>query len=68
MRATSGHPGGAHFALVLRSDGSEAVERRRREFRDKAVKQGVPVYDEMAAAADALAGMAFHERYLCQRG
>jgi hypothetical protein len=64
LRATSRYPGRAHFVLVLRSDGSEAVERRRREFREKAVKQGVPVYDEMAAAADALAGVAFYERYL----
>jgi acyl-CoA synthetase (NDP forming) len=68
MRATSRHPGRAHFVLVLRSDGAEAVDRRRREFREKAVKQGVPVYDEMIAAADALAGVAFHERYLCSRG
>ena len=25
---------------------------------------GIPVYDEMANAADALAGVAFYERYL----
>jgi acyl-CoA synthetase (NDP forming) len=68
MRATSRPPGRAQFVLVLRSDGAEAVDRRRREFREKAVKQGVPVYDEMIAAADALAGVAFHERYLCSRG
>ena len=67
MRATARHPGRAHFALVLRSDGSEAVEQRRREFRARAVQQGVPVYDEMVNAADALAGVAFFERYLAAR-
>jgi acyl-CoA synthetase (NDP forming) len=45
IRAISRHPGRAHFALVLRSDGAEPSERRRREFRSKVVAQGVPVYD-----------------------
>jgi acyl-CoA synthetase (NDP forming) len=67
IRARSRHPGQAHFALVLRSDGAEPSERRRREFRSKAVAAGVPVYDEMASAADALAGVAFFERYLAAR-
>ena len=64
LRARDRHPGRAHFALVLRSDGTEASERRRREFRGEAVRRGMPVYDEMANAADALAGVAFFERYL----
>ncbi|MEK7862957.1 MAG: acyl-CoA synthetase, partial [Chloroflexota bacterium] len=68
LRVRARHPGRAHFALVLRSDGAEPSERRRREFRDTAVRQGIPVYDEMANAADALAGMAFFERYLAARG
>lgn len=54
---------GTHFALVLRSDGSEAVERRRRDFRTLAAFAGMPVYDEMINVADALAGVAFHERF-----
>ena len=67
LRARARHPGQAHFALVLRSDGAEPSERRRREFREKAVEQGIPVYDEMTNAADALAGLAFFERYLAAR-
>ena len=67
IRACARNSGRAHFALVLRSDGAEAVESRRREFRGKAVALGVPVYDEMANAADALAGVAFFERYLAGR-
>jgi acyl-CoA synthetase (NDP forming) len=68
IRALSRRPEQAHFALVLRSDGSEASEKRRREFRGKAAAHGIPVYDEMANAADALAGVAFFERYLQARG
>jgi acyl-CoA synthetase (NDP forming) len=64
LRARERHPGRAHFALVLRSDGAEPSEARRREFRSKAVAQGIPVYDEMADAARALAGVAFLERFL----
>jgi acyl-CoA synthetase (NDP forming) len=67
IRARSRRPAQAHFALVLRSDGAEPSEQRRREFREKAVRQGIPVYDEMANAADALAGVAFFEDYLKAR-
>lgn len=67
LRARARRPGQAHFALVLRSDGAEPSERRRREFRSKIVAQGVPVYDEMSNAADALAGVGFYERYLASR-
>ena len=67
IRVRERHPGRAHFALVLRSDGGEASEQRRREFRGEAVKQGIPVYDEMANAADALAAVGFFERFLAGR-
>jgi hypothetical protein len=63
LRARARRPDQAHFALVLRSDGAEPSERRRREFREKSIAQGIPVYDEMANAADALAGVAFFETY-----
>ena len=64
IRARARHSSSAHIALVLRSDGSEAVERRRRDFRGAVVRQGIPVYDEMTNVADALAGLAFYERFL----
>ena len=67
MRARSRRPAQAHFVLVLRSDGAEPSEQRRREFRASAVRQGIPVYDEMANAADALAAVAFFENYLKAR-
>jgi acyl-CoA synthetase (NDP forming) len=67
LRVRERNLGRAHFALVLRSDGGEASERRRREFRGEAVARGIPVYDEMANAADALAAVGFFERYLSTR-
>jgi len=67
LRARARRPHQAHFVLVLRSDGAEPSEQRRREFRQKAIAQGIPVYDEMANAADALAGVAFFEAYLRAR-
>jgi acyl-CoA synthetase (NDP forming) len=67
LRVRERNPGRAHFALVLRSDGGEASEARRREFRGEAVARGIPVYDEMANAADALAAVGFFERYLAAR-
>lgn len=67
VRVRGKHTNGAHFLLVLRSDGSEAAETRRREFRAIAVAQGIPVYDEMISAAQALAAVATYERFLLER-
>lgn len=67
MRVQEKHPGKAHFILVLRSDGEPALEARKREFRDKAVALGVPVYDEMANAGHALAALATFERFKAAR-
>ena len=44
-----------HIALVLRSDGEVDSEERKREYRRDAVARGVPVFDELANAAKALA-------------
>jgi len=45
---------GMHIALVLRSDGEPEIEERKREYRRTAVGRGVPVFDELPAAAYAL--------------
>jgi acyl-CoA synthetase (NDP forming) len=63
LRVQSRFPGQAHFALVLRADGEPKLEERKREFRAQAVALGIPVYDELDAAARALAALAFHERF-----
>lgn len=48
------HAGEAHFVLVLRSDGSQVLDDRKRVVRRRALAAGIPVYDEMAPAALAL--------------
>ncbi len=67
MRVQQKYPGKAHFILVLRSDGEPILEARKREFRDKVVALGVPVYDEMANAGHALAALATFERFKAAR-
>ena len=67
LRVQQRHPGQCHFALVLRSDGSELCEARKREFRRDAMALGVPVFDEMSNVADALAAVARYERFLAER-
>jgi acyl-CoA synthetase (NDP forming) len=57
------HAGGAHFVLVLRSDGEPAVEARKQDYRERAVAVGIPVYDEPGDAARALAAVRLAERY-----
>ncbi|PWG65817.1 acetate--CoA ligase family protein [Sediminicurvatus halobius] len=49
------HPGRAHFLLVLRSDGSPQLDDIKRKYRERALAVGIPVYDEVTNAADALA-------------
>jgi acyl-CoA synthetase (NDP forming) len=51
-----------HFLLVLRSDGSERIDGQRRYYREKAQALGVPVFNEMANAATALAALGHFER------
>ena len=58
---------GIHFVLVLRSDGEAQLEGIRREFRDKLIPLGVPVYDEMSNAGHALIAMQQYERFILSR-
>ncbi len=46
-----------HLVLVLRSDGEPDVEERKRAYRARAVAAGIPIFDELAPAAVALAGL-----------
>ena len=56
-----------HFALVLRSDGSESADERKRSDRARALALGIPVFDEMPEVARALAGVSRYERFLASR-
>jgi acyl-CoA synthetase (NDP forming) len=56
-----------HFALVLRSDGELEIEAEKQRYRRAALALGVPVFDELSDAANALACLAAHERFLHDR-
>ena len=61
MSAILGHCGadGAspHAVLVLRADGEPEIEVVKREMRARALDAGIPVYDELGDAAQALRGL-----------
>ena len=63
MRVQSKFPGLAHFLLVLRSDGADQIEARKREFRAKAVELGIPGFVEIGDAGHALKGLRGQERF-----
>lgn len=52
-----------HFLLVLRSDGELEIEAEKQRYRAAALALGVPVFNELVDAADALACLAAHERF-----
>ena len=54
----------AHFALVLRSDGSKELDDRRRNYRAMAAQSRIPVFDEISSAAGALGAVRLMEQRL----
>lgn len=58
---------GPHFILVLRSDGELEIEAEKQRYRAAALALGVPVFDELSDAAEALACLAAHEHALADR-
>jgi len=61
------HPGRAHLAVVLRSDGSPELDERKRTYRMRALAAGIPVFDELAPAAQALSCVRHLEAQLARR-
>lgn len=59
--------GVAHLILVLRSDGDAEIEERKRGYRRDSVQAGIPVFDEIAEAAKALACLRVIEAVRCRR-
>ena len=51
------YPGQAHFALALRSDGSAEIDDKKRAYRERALANDIPVFDELSDAADAFAAL-----------
>jgi len=62
------HLDGPHFVLVLRADGSPALEERRRRYRAVALAAGIPVYDELEPVAEVLAAVRWVESRAPRRG
>lgn len=60
-------PGVAHFAMALRTDGSPELDQKRREYRERATRARVPVFDEIPAMARALSIVGHLERRLAAR-
>ncbi|SLN47615.1 acetate--CoA ligase family protein [Oceanibacterium hippocampi] len=60
-------PEAPRLALVLRSDGSEVTENRKRSDRRTALDAGLAVYDELVDAAAALSALAAWERFRASR-
>lgn len=57
-RIGAGGADGPRIALVLRSDGAEETDARRRKDRRTAIDAGIPVFDELPEAAKALGALA----------
>jgi hypothetical protein len=64
-RVRQDFPNKAHFLFVLRSDGTLALEEAKIRYR--ALAHGIPAFDEIPSAANAVAAIAQHERYLAGR-
>ena len=62
VRVQNDYPGRAHFCIVLRVDGSPELDDRRRRYREAALAVGIPVYDELVEAAQALNAVSWMER------
>jgi acyl-CoA synthetase (NDP forming) len=56
-RTRAAYPGRSHHAIVLRSDGRDATERRIREYRSLAASFGLPVFGEITPAVQAIAAL-----------
>lgn len=66
-RVQSKYPGRTHLMLVLRSDGDPAVEEMKRAYRQQLLAEGIPVFDEMPQAAQALSALCEFERFRYRR-
>jgi len=63
LRVKARNRSGMHVVLVLRSDGDPDIEGPKREYRARAVSAGLPVFDELNAAANALASVRHFEMF-----
>jgi len=67
IRAKEAIEGRTHLSLALRSNGEPEAERRKRESRLRAMKAGIPVFDEIPNQARATAAVYGFERFRAKR-
>lgn len=67
LRSKQRYPECGHFLLVLRSDGNPEIDQRKREFRERAISLGIPVYDELEEVSRCLAAMHGYEKFVGSR-
>ena len=63
-RGLAGYQGSAHFSLVLRSDGTDEIDTKKRKHRAMGLKNGMAVFDETYNAAAGLSAVAAYEQFL----
>lgn len=68
LRVREARSAGMHIALVLRSDGDAETEERKRDYRQRAIASGVPVFDELVQAARGLAALRTVEAFRARAG
>lgn len=68
VRVQNDYPEQAHFFMALRVDGSPELEERMRFYKEKILQVRIPVYDELAPAAQALRAVSEFEQILCKCG
>lgn len=68
LRVREARSAGMHIALVLRSDGDAETEQRKRDYRQRAIASGVPVFDELVQAARGLAALRTVEAFRARAG
>jgi acyl-CoA synthetase (NDP forming) len=67
LAVRASHQGQSHLAVALRTDGSEELEAEKRRYRTLFQDAGIPVFDEIPQAADALAAVKHLETRLAAK-
>ncbi|MBU6257469.1 MAG: acetate--CoA ligase family protein [Burkholderiales bacterium] len=67
VQVKQARPAGPHLMIVLRVDGSAELDDKRRHHREVARAAGIPVYDELVNAAQALRGVRLYELHRALR-
>ncbi|HVO89287.1 MAG TPA: acetate--CoA ligase family protein [Casimicrobiaceae bacterium] len=67
LEVQKAHVGRTHVVIALRVDGSPDLDERRRQYRERILAAGIPVYDELVDAAQALRAVRWIEERCARR-